>query len=76
MVKNLPAICLQCKPRGFDPWAGKIPRRRKWLPTPVFLLGEFHGQRSLAFHSQILPPPNFTKVKRVITKVERGGGIN
>ena len=28
---------------GFDPWVGKIPWRREWLPTPVFLLGEFHG---------------------------------
>ena len=32
---------------GFHPWAGKIPRRRKWQPTPVFLPGKFHGQRSL-----------------------------
>ena len=31
----------------FDPWAGKIPWRRKWQPTPVFLAGEFHGLRSL-----------------------------
>ena len=31
-----------------DPtWLGKIPWRREWLPTPVFLPGEFHGQRSL-----------------------------
>ena len=29
----------------FDPWLGKIPWRRKWQPTPVFLPGEFHGQR-------------------------------
>ena len=28
---------------GFDPWVGKIPWRREWLPTPVFLPGEFHG---------------------------------
>ena len=28
--------------------AGKIPWRRKWQPTPVFLPGESHGQRSLA----------------------------
>ena len=28
----------------FDPWVGKIPWRRKWQPTPVFLLGKFHGQ--------------------------------
>ena len=32
---------------GFDPWVGKIPWRREWQPTPVFLPGEFHGQRSL-----------------------------
>ena len=31
----------------FDPWVGKIPRRREWLSTLVFLPGEFHGQRSL-----------------------------
>ena len=30
-----------------DPWVGKIPWRRKWQPTPVFLPGESHGQRSL-----------------------------
>ena len=28
---------------GFDPWVGKIPRRRERLPTLVFLPGEFHG---------------------------------
>ena len=28
-----------------NPWIRKIPRRREWLPTPVFLPGEFHGQR-------------------------------
>ena len=32
---------------GFDPWVGKIPWRREWLPTRAFLPGEFHGQRSL-----------------------------
>ena len=34
-----------------DPWVGKIPWRRKWQPTPVFLPGEFHGQRTLAGYS-------------------------
>ena len=34
------------RPR-FDPWVRKIPWRRKWQPTPVFLLGKSHGQRSL-----------------------------
>jgi hypothetical protein len=33
---------------GFDPWVGKIPWRREWQPTPVFLPGEFHAQRNLA----------------------------
>ena len=31
-----------------DPWVGKIPQRRTWQPTAVFLPGEFHGQRSLS----------------------------
>ena len=31
-----------------DPWVRKIPWRRAWPPTPVFLSGESHGQRSLA----------------------------
>ena len=33
------------------PWVGKIPWRRKWQPTPVFLPGESHGQRSLVGYS-------------------------
>ena len=36
------------KRHGLNPWVGKIPSRRKWQPTPVFLLGKSHGQRSLA----------------------------
>ena len=45
------SICPQCGRPGFNPWVGKIPWRRKWQPTPVFLPGEFHGQRSLAGYS-------------------------
>ena len=44
-------ICLQCRRPGFDPWAGKIPWRSKWQPTPVFPPAESHGQRSLAGYS-------------------------
>ena len=44
-------ICLWCRRPGFDPWVGKIPWRMERLLTPVFLLGEFHGQRSLAGYS-------------------------
>ena len=47
MVKNLPAMW----ETGFDPWVGKIPRRRDQLPTPVVLPGESHGQRSLVGYS-------------------------
>ena len=36
---------------GFDPRIGKIPWRRQWQPTPVFLPREFHGQRSLVGYS-------------------------
>ena len=35
----------------FDPWVGKIPWRRAWQHTPVFLPGESHGQRSLGGYS-------------------------
>ena len=42
---------LQCRRPRFDPWVGKIPWRREWLPTLVFLPGECHGQRSLAGYS-------------------------
>ena len=36
---------------GFNPWVRKIPWRRAWQPTPVFLPGESHEQRSLADYS-------------------------
>ena len=41
-------VHLQCWGCGFDLWVGKMPWRREWQPTPVFLPGESHGQRSLA----------------------------
>ena len=46
-VKNLPALQ---EPR-YDSRVRKIPWRMEWQPTPVFLPGEFHGQRSLAGYS-------------------------
>ena len=45
-------IHLQCRRPGLDPWIGKIPRRREWPPTPAFLSGESHGQRSPVMGSQ------------------------
>ena len=37
----------RCRRLRFNPWVGKILWRREWIPTPVFLPGESHRQRSL-----------------------------
>ena len=50
MVKNLPANEEDIRDR-FHSWVGKSPWRRARQPTPVFLPGEFHGQRSLGGYS-------------------------
>ena len=42
--------CRRHKRHGLSPWIGKI-WRREWQPTPVFLLGESHGQKSLGGYS-------------------------
>ena len=47
---------LQCRRPSFNPWVEKIPWRRKWQLTPVFLPGEFHGQRSLMKEVEISGP--------------------
>ena len=41
----------RCQRHRFYPWVRKIPRSRKWQPSPVFLPRKFHGQRSLAGYS-------------------------
>ena len=46
VVKNPPALP-ETRRLSFNPWVRKIHWRRKWQPTPVFLPGESHGQRSL-----------------------------
>jgi len=46
-VKNPPANAGRTKRCRFDPWVGKIPWKRAWQPSPVFLPGEAHGLRSL-----------------------------
>ena len=48
VIKISACQCTRCR---FDPWVRKIPWRRKWQPTPVFLPGKFHGQRNLAGYS-------------------------
>ena len=51
MVKKPGCQCRRGKRCGFDPWIGKIPWRRAWQPTAMFLPEESHGQRSLVAYS-------------------------
>ena len=46
MIKNMPDNARDMRHR-FHPWVAKVPWKRARQPTPVFLPGEFHGQRSL-----------------------------
>ena len=39
--------CSRYSRHRFRPWVWKIPWRRKYQPTPIFLPGKSHGQRSL-----------------------------
>ena len=45
--------CTRYKRLGFNPWVGKMPWKREWQPTPVFLPGESHGRRSLVGYSPL-----------------------
>ena len=47
LVKNLPANTGDIRDVGLIPGSGRFPWKRKWRPTPVFVPGESHGQRSL-----------------------------
>ena len=51
VVQRLWAIICWCRRCRFDPWVRKILWRRKWQPTPVFLPGKSHGQKSLTSYS-------------------------
>ena len=68
-VKNLPSNA-----RDIDPRVRKIPWRRAWQPTPVFLSGEFHWQRSLAGRvaknrAQLKRPSKHVQYKYSISKL-------
>ena len=53
MVKNPPANAGDVRDMGSIPGLGRpLGERRSWKPTPVFMPGESHGQRSLAGYSQ------------------------
>ena len=50
-VKNLPTMQENQGSKRVNPWFRKIPWRRAWQPTLVFLPGEFRGQKNLAIYS-------------------------
>ena len=54
--------CRRHKRHRFNPWVRKILWRRVWQPTPIFLPGECHGQRSLVGYS----PKSQTWLKQLI----------
>ena len=51
MVNKSPANKGNIRDMGLIPGSGRFPWRKAWQPTPVFLPGESHGQRSLADYS-------------------------
>ena len=51
LVKNPPANAGDVRNAGWTPGLGRFPRKRAWQPTPVFLPGDSHGQRSLTGYS-------------------------
>ena len=51
VVKSPPANAGNIKDLGLSPRVGKIPWRRAWQPTPVFMPGKSQGQRSLEGYS-------------------------
>ena len=51
VLKNPPVNAGDVRDEGLIPGLGRFPWRRTWQPTPVFLPGEFHGQRSLVGYS-------------------------
>ena len=62
-LKGLQDIPCQCRRQGLDPWVKKTPWRRKWQPTPIFLPGESHGQRSLEDYTVHRVPRSQTRLK-------------
>ena len=51
LKKNKKRIFLQCRRPRFEPLVQKIVWERECQPTPLFLPGESHGQRSLVGNS-------------------------
>ena len=68
---ELTCQCRRQKGHGFSPWVGKIPWRRQWQLTPVFLPGESHGQRSLAGYTVHRVAKSRTRLKQLNVHTQR-----
>ena len=75
-VKEHAWQCGRPRRHGFDPWVGKIPWRRAWQPTLVFLPGEAHGQRSLAGYSPWGLQKSRTRLSTPTSDVGSCAGVN
>ena len=76
VVKDLPAKAGDLRDAGLIPGSGRFTWRREWLPTPIFLPEEFHGQRSLAGQATVhgvtrgsSPPSDWTRISHTGRKV-------
>ena len=69
MVKNLPAM-QETQEVWVQSLDGKTPWRRAWQPSPVFLPGESHGQRSLVAYVWSMVSPSQTRLKQLSTKFQ------
>ena len=63
--------CLQCRKPVFNLCVRKIPWRRKWQPTPIFLPQEFHGQRSLVCYSPCVTKESDVTERLLLTQPVR-----
>ena len=59
-----------------DPWVGKMPWRRKWQPTPVFLPGKSHGQRSLVGYTVHGVTKSWTRLRAQVCTVFKISSVN
>ena len=65
VIKNLPVNAGHARGVGLIPGSGRFPESGKWQPSPIFLPGKSHGQRSLAGYSPWgLQDLDMTKHKR------------
>ena len=64
--------CQRHKRHGFDPWVRKVPWRREWLPIPVYLPGESHGQSLASYNPWVHKESDTTEQLTLKSQVNQG----